>query len=56
MNAKNIAEQVLQEVGGERNVKNVTHCVTRLRFNLNSLENVDEQKIKNISGVLGVVN
>lgn len=56
MNAKSVAEQVLKEIGGESNVKSLTHCVTRLRFNLNSLDKVNEENIKNISGVVGVVN
>lgn len=56
MNAKNIAEQVLREVGGENNVKHITHCVTRLRFNLKSMDKVDNEKVKNIHGVMGVVD
>lgn len=56
MDAKKTAQQILQEVGGENNVQHLTHCVTRLRFTLNSTDNVDEQKIKSIPGVVGVVN
>ena len=56
MNAKVTAEKILQEVGGEKNVQNLTHCVTRLRFSLHSMEGVDEEKVKQIPGVLGVVN
>ena len=29
-----IATEVLKAVGGKENVSNVTHCMTRLRFNL----------------------
>lgn len=56
MNVKDTAQKILQEVGGAENVQNLTHCVTRLRFNLKSMEQVDEQRIKNISGVVGVVD
>lgn len=56
MNIKAVAEQILKEVGGLDNVKHLTHCVTRLRFTLNSMENVNEENIKKITGVLGVVN
>lgn len=56
MNVKNTAQQIFTEVGGTSNIKSLTHCVTRLRFNLNSLENINEDKIKNIPGVVGVVN
>ena len=34
MNAKDTASRILKEVGGEKNVQYLTHCVTRLRFNL----------------------
>lgn len=56
MDAKKTAQEVLREVGGVENVTFLTHCVTRLRFNLKSLEQVDEQRIKKIPGVVGVVN
>lgn len=48
--------QILEEVGGRKNVQNLPHCVTRLRFSLHSMDGVDEQKIKNIPGVMGAVN
>lgn len=56
MDAKITAQKILEEVGGRKNVQNLTHCVTRLRFSLHSMDGVDEQKIKNIPGVMGVVN
>ncbi len=34
MNHSKTAEEILQLVGGESNVQNVIHCMTRLRFNL----------------------
>lgn len=50
-----IAKNVLEAVGGKENITAVTHCMTRLRFNLkdNTIPNQDE--IKKIDGVLGVV-
>ncbi|VYU52781.1 PTS beta-glucoside transporter subunit EIIBCA [Clostridium tertium] len=56
MDTKIIAENILKEIGGVSNVKNVTHCITRLRFNLSSIDKVNEEELKNISGVMGVVN
>lgn len=56
MNVKDTAQKILKEVGGPENVQNLTHCITRLRFNLKSMEQVDEQRVKNISGVVGVVD
>lgn len=52
---KNIAEEVLKSVGGASNVSNVTHCMTRLRFNLKDKSIPDKDKIQNILGVIGVI-
>lgn len=44
MDYAKIAEQVIQYVGGKKNIKSVAHCATRLRFQLrdNSLRNEEE--------------
>lgn len=49
------ARTVLECIGGEKNVKSVTHCMTRLRFRLEDETIVDDKKVKAISGVAGVV-
>lgn len=49
------AEAILKAVGGKENVTNVTHCMTRLRFNLKDESIPSEEEIKRISGVVGVV-
>ena len=48
-----LAEKVLELVGGKDNIEFFTHCVTRLRFVLKdqSIAKVDE--LEKISGVLG---
>ena len=51
---KKIAEDVLAAVGGRGNITNVTHCMTRLRLNLKDDRIPDDDKVKKISGVLGV--
>ncbi|MDQ0363001.1 PTS transporter subunit EIIB [Breznakia pachnodae] len=51
-----IAEDVLEHVGGKGNVKNVFHCATRLRFQIKDMKKVDEDAVKKIDGVLGVMN
>lgn len=51
---KQIAESVLQAVGGKENVTNVTHCMTRLRFNLKDTSIPDKEEVKKLAGVLGV--
>lgn len=50
----NIAEQVLEAVGGKENVKFVTHCMTRLRFSLKDTSVLNDDQVKAVSGVLGV--
>lgn len=54
-NNKQIAQDVLAAVGGRENVTNVTHCMTRLRFNLKDENVADKEAIKKIDGVLSVV-
>ena len=56
MNFERIAKEVLENVGGANNVAHVTHCVTRLRFNLKDDSKADIDKIKKIKGVMGQVN
>ncbi|MEH7549741.1 PTS transporter subunit EIIC [Neobacillus vireti] len=49
-----MAEDVLKAVGGRDNVSHVTHCMTRLRFNLKDESLLNPDEIKKISGVMGV--
>lgn len=53
-NNERIAREVLAAVGGKDNVVSVTHCMTRLRFNLK--KDPDVEDVKKINGVVGVVN
>ena len=52
---KKIAEQVLRAVGGAANLKDATHCMTRLRLYLKDDSVPKDDDVKKISGVLGVV-
>lgn len=56
MNYEKIAANILELVGGEKNIDHVTHCATRLRFNLKDDNNADTNAIKKIKGVMGVSN
>lgn len=51
---RKIAETVLSAVGGAGNVTSVTHCMTRLRFNLKDESIPRDEEVKKLSGVLGV--
>lgn len=50
-----LAKKIISLVGGEENIINLTHCVTRLRFKLKSEEKADEQELKKIKEVLSIV-
>ena len=55
MNYQDLAAKILKLVGGKDNVNGLTHCATRLRFNLADESKADTEKLKNTPGVLGVV-
>lgn len=55
MNYEKLAKQILDLVGGEKNIDGVTHCMTRLRFTLRDPKKVDKEAIKQLQGVLGIV-
>jgi PTS system beta-glucosides-specific IIC component len=50
---KDIAEQVVENIGGKENVTLAWNCVTRLRFNLNDKDEVNMKQIEEIDGVMG---
>jgi PTS system beta-glucosides-specific IIC component len=56
MNYKQLAKDVLKNVGGMENVSALTHCATRLRFNLKDNSKAETDNLKKINGVMGVVN
>ena len=49
------ARRIVEEVGGPGNIASLTHCATRLRFQLNDSSTVDKQAIESIPGVMGAV-
>jgi PTS system beta-glucosides-specific IIC component len=52
---KPLAEQIIALVGGKENISNVTHCMTRLRFDLKDMSLPKTEELKKVPGVLGVV-
>ena len=50
-----VAKRIIEELGGEKNVNSVMHCMTRLRFVLKDESIVDDEKVKKIKGVMGVM-
>lgn len=49
-----LAAQIIALVGGSQNIRDVKHCITRLRFWLKDIEFPDTEAIKNLDGVLRV--
>lgn len=54
MGKQQLAKDILSLVGGKENVENVTHCYTRLRFNLKNDNLADKDKIESLDGVIRV--
>lgn len=54
-NYDEFAKEIIFLVGGKENIINLTHCVTRLRFRLKDETKADENKLKNLKGVLSIV-
>ncbi|MCI6754887.1 PTS transporter subunit EIIC [Galactobacillus timonensis] len=55
MSYTELAEKILTSVGGSEKVAAITHCITRLRFNLKDDRKADLEATKAIQGVSGVV-
>ncbi len=55
MDFKNAASLIIKNVGGKKNVVDLTHCYTRLRFTLVNNKLADTKSIENIDGVMQVV-
>ena len=49
------AEAILEAVGGAGNITHLTHCATRLRFELNDASVIDKDAVEAIDGVMGAV-
>lgn len=54
-NYDQLVREVVDKVGGVENINRLFHCVTRLRFKLKDTSKADKESIKNIEGVLTVV-
>ncbi|AZU64059.1 PTS transporter subunit EIIC [Neobacillus mesonae] len=52
---KVLAEKILEQLGGAKNIANYTHCMTRLRVTPNDELQVNKAALKKIDGVLGLV-
>lgn len=55
MDTKKLAKSLLEKVGGEDNISELTHCFTRLRFVLKNKDKADKKAIEKLEGVVQVV-
>lgn len=52
---KNMAKEILNCIGGVDNIKEMSHCMTRLRLNLKDDAKVKKNELEKIEGVMRVV-
>lgn len=50
-----LAQIIVNELGGPENISNLTHCITRLRFHLKDDSIPNDEVLKNTKGVVTVV-
>lgn len=50
-----LAQDIVERTGGKDNISVVQHCMTRLRFNVNNIDEVNQEGLKALKGVLGVL-
>lgn len=50
-----LAKDIVEKVGGTENIKDVRHCITRLRFRLNNVSKADTDYLKQREGIVTVV-
>lgn len=55
MDYKKLSSDILSGVGGKKNVKNLYHCATRLRFTLADDKKADKELVEQLDGVIKVV-
>ncbi len=49
---RELAKSILENVGGEKNIASMTHCMTRLRLNLKDDKKANIPALKNTNGVV----
>ncbi len=55
MDYESTAKKILHKLGGKENVISLVHCMTRLRFTLKDETIVDDESVKKIKGVMGIM-
>lgn len=55
MKYQKTAKEIYTAVGGSENIQTTTHCITRLRLTLKNQNQVNDEEVKAIPGVMGVM-
>ncbi len=53
---KDTAQHIIKNIGGADNITSLTHCATRLRFQLADPSKIDEKSLESDKSVLGTVH
>ena len=56
MDLEKLADNIVENVGGTKNIKGLIHCVTRLRFYLKDETRANTKVIESLDGVISVIN
>ena len=56
MTNEELVKQILEKMGGRDNVLTATNCMTRLRITVKDNGKVDEEALKAVEDVMGVVH
>ncbi|MBQ4797247.1 PTS beta-glucoside transporter subunit EIIBCA, partial [Pectobacterium versatile] len=54
VNYQETAKNIVALVGGEGNIRQVFHCITRLRFYLHEAQRIDRAQLEALDGVIGI--
>lgn len=52
---KQLAQDIVKNVGGKENISGLVHCITRLRFNLKDESIANDDVLKNMEGIVTVM-
>ena len=56
MTNEELVRAALEKVGGKSNVLTATNCMTRLRVHVKDDAKIDDEDLKAIEGVMGIVH
>src|SRR5690554_5164250 len=55
MSYKDLAQDILKNIGGKENIESYVHCATRLRFTLKDNKKANDAAVENLNGVVSIV-